>query len=77
MVNELLSTHGSKYVQVKWLLVNPLKKVAVPPLEAKQHTQAGGWYTDVVGGNLDDWDGVGCGGGLIAPPQRTTEKRMP
>lgn len=27
MRQELLGTHGSKYIHVKWLQVNPLKKV--------------------------------------------------
>lgn len=66
--HELLSTHGSKYIQVKWLLINSLKKVADSIIGSEATHRSWSMVQRSDSWNLGDLEGA-----LKALPQ----KRMP
>ena len=67
---ELLGTHISKYIQVKWLLANPLKKNPDWVMRGKAAPRS--WRTVHRTGTGASG---GLGGALIASPWRAREKR--
>lgn len=66
--HELLSAHGSKYIQVKWLLISSLKKVADSAIGSEAAHRSWRMVQRSDSWNLGDLEGA-----LKALPQ----KRMP